>query len=343
MLLRISVWTGAGEGMDLRAADLVDGFAEVFADMKAVKDMERGWQGFGDDAQIGLPEVRANEAHLLTARGSQATKDRFQAVAGAILADPEQAACSLIDLIDQRPEFAFAHRDFIDSQGSNPVQVAVPQSPAHHPFDRSIHIVPRNAKRRSHILPGKQARPLGQEKAQRVAELQFAAGPGEVFDMHSAARTVHAPRPVNQKYGNGPQRNKAPASRLAACVVNRRRLLAAPASWSCPLARLNPDLDYPLTKLLPARPAITESLERQHPSQYACQRYVHETGWLKQSGWIAQPVSISPPAARSALARVPPERRPRRAVRGLEAQSPHQISPYLPTHSFEEPKRFTNW
>ena len=48
-LLKQGSQSGAGEGMDLRAADLVDGFAEVFADMKAVKDMERDWQGFGDD------------------------------------------------------------------------------------------------------------------------------------------------------------------------------------------------------------------------------------------------------------------------------------------------------
>ena len=259
-------------------------------------------------------------------------------MASAILADPEQAACSLINLIDQGPEFTFAYRDFIDSQGSNPAQVAVPQSPAHHPFDRSIHIVPRNAERRSHLLPGKQPCPLGEEKAQCVAELQFAAGPGQVFDMDSATRTVYAPWPVNQKHGDRPHRNKAPASRLAACVVNRCRLLAAPAPRSRALAGLNPDLDHRLAKLLPARPAITESLERQHPSQYACQRYVHETGWLKQSKWTAQPVSIFSSAARSALAKVPPERLPRRAVRGLGAHSTHQTSPFLPTHSLEEPR-----
>ena len=329
--------SGAGQRMDLRAADLVDGFAEVLADMKAVEDMQGGWQGLGDDAQIGLPEVRANEAHLLAAPGSQPMKNRFQAVAGAVLADPEQAACSLIDLIDQRPELAFAHRDFIDSQSAKAVQVAVPQSPAHHPFDRSIHIGPRNAKTRSHFLPGKQARPLGQEKAQRVAELQFAAGPRQVFDMHSAAWALHAPRPVNQEHGNRPHRNKAPAPRLVACVVNRRRLLAAPAPRLRPLTGLNPDLDHPLAKLLPARPAIAESLEGQHPSQYACQCYVHETGWLMQSGWVAQPVSTFSPATRSALAKVPPERLPRRAVRGLGAHSHHQTGPFLPTHSFDEP------
>ena len=92
----------------------------------------------------------------------------------------------------------------------------------------------------------------------------------------------------------------------------------------------------------PARPAITESLERQHPSQYACQRYVHETGWLKQSKWTAQPVSIFSSAARSALAKVPPERLPRRAVRGLGAHSTHQTSPFLPTHSLEEPIFFAD-
>ncbi len=65
-------------------------------------------------------------------------QNHFQAVAVAILADPEQPACSLIDLIDQRPELAFAHRDFIDSQSAIPVQGAMPQSPAHHPFDRVV-------------------------------------------------------------------------------------------------------------------------------------------------------------------------------------------------------------
>ncbi len=64
----------------------------------------------------------------------EAMKNRFQAVAGAILADPEQPACSLIDLIDQRPELAFAHRDFLDSQSGNPVQVAVAAIPSAPPI-----------------------------------------------------------------------------------------------------------------------------------------------------------------------------------------------------------------
>ncbi|MFZ0711292.1 MAG: hypothetical protein WAM53_14735 [Terrimicrobiaceae bacterium] len=55
--------------------------------MKAVEDMERGWWGVCDDAQIGPPEVRANEAHLLAARSSEAMKNRFQAVSCAVLAD----------------------------------------------------------------------------------------------------------------------------------------------------------------------------------------------------------------------------------------------------------------
>jgi hypothetical protein len=96
-----------------------------------------------------------------------------------------------------------------------------------------------------------------------------------------------------------------------------------------------------LAKLLPARPAIAESLEGQHPSQYACQCYVHETGWLMQSGWVAQPVSTFSPATRSALAKVPPERLPRRAVRGLGAHSHHQTGPFLPTHSFDEPQFYS--
>jgi hypothetical protein len=122
---------------------------------------------------------------------------------------------------------------------------------------------------------------------------QFAAGPGQMFDMDSAARALHAPWPVNQEHGNCPHRNKAPASRLQACVVNRRRLSAAPAPLPCgPRSRSQSPLRF--GKFFPARPAIAESLERQHPSQYACQRYIHETDWLKQSRWIAQPVSTYP-------------------------------------------------
>jgi hypothetical protein len=36
---------------------------------------------------------------------------------------------------------------------------------------------------------------------------------------------------------------------------------------------------------------------------------------------------------------VPPERLPRRAVRGLGVHSPHQIGSFLPTNFFEEPLR----
>jgi hypothetical protein len=43
----------------------------------------------------------------------------------------------------------------------------------------------------------------------------------------------------------------------------------------------------------------------------------------------------------ASLAPVPPERLPRRAVRGLGAHSPHQTGSFLPTDFFEEPKKAT--
>jgi hypothetical protein len=108
-------------------------------------------------------------------------------------------------------------------------------------------------------------------------------------------------------------RNKAPASWLAACVVNRGRLSAAPAPRSYALTGLNPNLDHPLAKLLPARPAIAESLERQHPFQCACQCYVHETGWLMQSGWIAR-ARFQPALPRSQVSSLQKKRRVRAAL-----------------------------
>ncbi|MGB7791389.1 MAG: hypothetical protein WBL39_09260, partial [Terrimicrobiaceae bacterium] len=63
---------------------------------------------------------------------------------------------------------------------------------------------------------------------------------------------------------------------------------------------------------------------------YACQRYVHETGWLKQSKWTAQPVSIFSPAARSA----PLQKFPPNACRGERCGVWGRTAPIKPVRSY---------
>ncbi len=94
--------------------------------MEAVQDVQRSGQALGDDPQIGLPQVRADKADLPAEGRSSALEEDSQRRGFAVFANPQQPSRSFINLIDQRPEFAPGHADFIDSQRRHPPQLPVP-------------------------------------------------------------------------------------------------------------------------------------------------------------------------------------------------------------------------
>jgi hypothetical protein len=82
---------------------------------------------------------------------------------------------------------------------------------------------------------------------------------------------------------------------------------------------------------------IDKALDRVNLSEYGFQRYVtHNRLVYRSSFGLRQPLFFSR-LPQASLTQVPPERLPRRAVRGLGAHSPHQTGSLLPTDSFIEP------
>jgi hypothetical protein len=75
---------------------------------------------------------------------------------------------------------------------------------------------------------------------------------------------------------------------------------------------------------------IDKALDRMKLSEYGFQRYVTHNRLVYRSPFgLRQPLFFSR-LPQASLTQVPPERLPRRAVRGLGAHSPHQTGSFYP-------------
>lgn len=84
-----------------------------------------------------------------------------------------------------------------------------------------------------------------------------------------------------------------------------------------------------IRKRIPTHRVIHKSLDWMQPFQYAFYRYlIHNTGWFTGALPGSASLVFYPHAS---LTQVPPERLPRRAVRGLGVHNPHQTGPFLPS------------
>src|SRR5207244_4611752 len=85
------------EGMDFGAAHVIDGIAHVLRDVKAVEDVERVARLLGDDLQIRLPHVAADEPERSGALLPEPAKKLEERFGAPVLADPEQPLARRID------------------------------------------------------------------------------------------------------------------------------------------------------------------------------------------------------------------------------------------------------
>ena len=100
-------------------------------------------------------------ANYVLAHGGEESLERFD---GSLLAYPEKAGNTQIDLVDQGEVLVpFGVLDFVDSDGVNLAEHSVFQAPGDHVLHRVEDLVPGSAKRLGRFLPGQPARPAGQE------------------------------------------------------------------------------------------------------------------------------------------------------------------------------------
>jgi len=88
--------------VDLRSPHVVDRRAHMLGDVEAVEDVERMASFLRDHLQIRLPHVAADEPEGGGPVPPKPAEERQQGFDAALLADPQQALASAIDLIDER-------------------------------------------------------------------------------------------------------------------------------------------------------------------------------------------------------------------------------------------------
>src|SRR5258708_34785937 len=85
-------------------SDLVDRLVEHRHDVEAIQDVNRTWRLLFDHLQIGLPHVAANKANVGRAFFSQHAEKPQKRLGRPILANPQQALATLVDLAYQSQE-----------------------------------------------------------------------------------------------------------------------------------------------------------------------------------------------------------------------------------------------
>jgi len=212
------------EGFDFIAADLVDGFAELFDDVKAIEDVEGFWKLFLDDLEVGLPHVGADGLDLGAPVLAEVVKEAQEGFDSASIDDAEQASLAFIDLVDEgHVVVAFAVGDFVDSEGLDALEIPVFEAESDDPGDRAKDDVPRGVKALGHLFPTQKAGPASQEMAHGVAAGVFAIGPRHLFDGDSTIGTIDSAHGIAKEDTDIPQRHEAKESE-AQPVVSRARL-----------------------------------------------------------------------------------------------------------------------
>src|SRR6516162_1452441 len=190
----------------LLGAHFIHRLVHMLQHVETVQDME-GLSGLTrNHLEVRFPQITADETQPRRTRLPEPVKKAQQSFHAAIFPYPQQPLALPIDLIHQRQVLmALAPGHLIDPQGPNPGQLAVLQTPPHHPLHRVKDLFPGGVKDRGHLAPGKASRPESQElyigRRQRV----LAGGPGHGFHSHPASLAVYPPRGIHEKHRNPPQ------------------------------------------------------------------------------------------------------------------------------------------
>src|SRR4030095_11855433 len=197
------------EASDFAGADFVHGLVQACDEMEAIEYVQRMAGLLGDDLEISLPHVRADEAQLSRALASQPAEEAQECLGLAMLADPQQAPGSRIELVDDGQELiALLPGDLVDADRREALQTAVGQAPLDRPRHRPEDRIPTGVEGLGHLFPRQALSPAGKEPDVGLGQPALALSPGQFLHPYAAARTVHAPRAVLADHPPSPRRHK---------------------------------------------------------------------------------------------------------------------------------------
>jgi len=198
--------------------------------VEAVQNTERVGAVLGNQVQIGLPHVRADELDLGRQFLAEHDEELLEALARALPADPQQAGAAGFDLIDQRQVVvAAAVGNFIDADRFDRIELPVLKPPLHDVLDGVANLLPAGAKAHCSLLPRQLARPVGQMQHVGAGQGVLTGGPGHLLDFDAAGVALHAPHAVQQFDCKAPHRDELEAA-LRQLIVAPRGLRAARAA-----------------------------------------------------------------------------------------------------------------
>ena len=177
---------------------------------------------------------------------SEPLEERLEGLLLAVLADPQQAAVALVDLIHDGQVLALAGapHDLVDADLRHPLERPVLEAIGDCHFHGGIHRIPRHSEGHRDLLPAHALRPSGEEPREAGRDPRLAAGPGNPLDDHGFARRAgDPPHRVQEEDHDTPQGDELKLA-LVQRVVRRPRQQADRAHAFAALYW--PDLDVEL-------------------------------------------------------------------------------------------------
>ena len=213
----------------LGPAHFVDRLVEMRGNVEAIQDVQGVRDLGGEDAQVGLPHVAADEAQTADDLGAQRGQAPAQGGLRAALPHPKQAAAVGVDLVDDRQEVlgaqALAPVDLIHAEGFDPFELAMGQAPLNEPVDRTVDGFPTGLEGLGGFAPRQAAGPAGQKDHHRDGDGALAVAPGNVLDADAVLGALNATRGVVEVGGDVPQERKEPGP-FGQVIIARRRFQA---------------------------------------------------------------------------------------------------------------------
>lgn len=189
--------------------------------MEAIENMDGLTGFFGDDFEIRLPHVAADELEFSGSNLSQPVEESQCRFDFAVLSDPQQSTASLVDLIDEcEVLMSSLPLDLIESDGGDSIQIHVCPSPFNRHFHGTEDRIPTRTENLGHVRPAQQLRPSRKIPLIGRRHMILSIGPRYLFDNDATPRAFDSPHGVKEKDRNSPQRNKLEAASWQ-CVVTR--------------------------------------------------------------------------------------------------------------------------
>src|SRR5712691_4809634 len=227
--------------VDLRSPHVVDRVAHMLGDVEAVEDVERMASFLRDHLQIRLPHVAADEPQDSGPVPPKPAEERQQGFDAALLADPQQALASDIDLIDERQvAVAALPLNFVDPDRLDPAQIHMGAAPRHGHRDRAEHLVPTRVEDLGDLTPTEPLRPAGEKPLVGGGPLVIPVGPGHLLDAHAAGRAVDAAHHIEEEHRDPPERHELKLARREAIVL---RALTPAHRTARTIPRMGVDVD----------------------------------------------------------------------------------------------------